>query len=79
MQIALGLQAGLLGSSISIFFVSGEYQKMFWLAVFLTMCLPPLVDEIARKQRALRRRADSQLSSKLPGARGIAAPSVCAS
>jgi O-antigen ligase len=73
MQIALGLQAGLLGSSISIFFVSGEYQKMFWLAVFLTMCLPPLVDEIARKQRALRRRANLPRSSKLPDASGVLA------
>ena len=62
MQIALGLQAGLLGSCVSIFFISGEYQKMFWLAVFLTMCLPPLADEIAAKQRALRRRTASQTS-----------------
>jgi O-antigen ligase len=59
-QIALGLQAGLLGSCVSIFFVSGEYQKMLWLAVFLSMCLPPLVDEIAAKQRASCRRAASQ-------------------
>jgi O-antigen ligase len=61
-QIALGLQAGLVGSCVSIFFVSGEYQKMLWLAVFLTMCLPPLVDEVAAKRRALRRRAASQHS-----------------
>jgi O-antigen ligase len=65
-QIALGLQAGLLGSCVSIFFVSGEYQKMLWLAVFLTMCLPPLVDEIASKQRALRRRAAGQDSAPSP-------------
>ncbi len=67
MQIALGLQAGLLGSSVSIFFVSGEYQKMFWLAVFLTMSLPPLADEVAAKQRALRRRAASKNLPQSPG------------
>jgi len=65
-KVALGLQAGILGSSISIFFVSGEYQKMLWLAIFLTMCLPRLVDEVARKQRerVLRVRAQRPLQTE---------------
>jgi O-antigen ligase len=63
-KVALGLQAGILGSSISIFFVSGEYQKMLWLATFLTMCLPSLVDEVARKQRGLRARSQRPLQSE---------------
>ncbi len=77
-QIAFGLQAGLLGSCVSIFFVSGEYQKMLWISLFLTMCLPPLVDQIERKQKALRRRTNSQVSATLPAAYEIAAPSRAA-
>jgi hypothetical protein len=41
-QAALGLQAGLLGSAVAIFFVSGQYQKLLWLAIFLSMCIPAL-------------------------------------
>jgi len=44
-QVALGLQTGLIGAGVAIFFVSGHYLKLFWLAVFLTMCLPPLCRE----------------------------------
>ncbi len=42
-RVALGLQAGILGTAVALFFVSGEYQKMFWMAIFLTTCLPVLV------------------------------------
>jgi O-antigen ligase len=42
-QAALGLQAGLLGSAVAIFFVSGQYQKLLWLAIFLSMCMPEVV------------------------------------
>jgi O-antigen ligase len=76
-QIAFGLQAGLVGSCVSIFFVSGEYQKMLWISLFLTMCLPPLLDQIEWKQRALRRRTNSQVTAKLP-AYEIAVPSRAA-
>ena len=41
-QTALGLQAGLLGSAVAIFFVSGQYQKLLWLAIFLSMCMPAI-------------------------------------
>jgi len=42
-QAALGLQAGLLGAAVAIFFVSGQYQKLLWLAIFLSMCMPEVV------------------------------------
>jgi len=42
-QAALGLQAGLVGSAVAIFFVSGQYQKLLWLAIFLSMCMPAFV------------------------------------
>lgn len=42
-QIAsLGLQAGLVGYFVGAFFLSAEYQKLFWLWVFLAMALPSL-------------------------------------
>jgi O-antigen ligase len=50
-QAALGLQAGLLGSAIAIFFVSGQYQKLLWLTVFLSMCMPGLVQPSIAKKR----------------------------
>jgi O-antigen ligase len=45
---ACGLQAGLVGDLVALFFVSGQSQKLFWLMLFLSMCLPPL----ARLDRA---------------------------
>jgi hypothetical protein len=45
-EAALSLQAGLLGSAVAIIFVSGQYQKMLWLIIFLSMCMPA----IARQQ-----------------------------
>jgi O-antigen ligase len=42
-QTALGLQAGLVGAAVAIFFVSGQYQKLLWLAIFLSMCMPAFV------------------------------------
>jgi O-antigen ligase len=42
-RVALGMQAGILGASVALFFVSGEYQKIFWMAIFLTTCLPAMV------------------------------------
>lgn len=51
-RVALGLQAGIVGGAVAIFFVSGEYQKLFWLALFLSMCLPPLVRQESSKASA---------------------------
>jgi O-antigen ligase len=39
---ALGMQASLLGYAVASFFMSAEYIKLFWLIVFLSMCLPSL-------------------------------------
>ena len=49
-QAAVGIQAGLVGCAVAIFFVSGQYQKLLWLMVFLSMCLPPLVP-VGKTQR----------------------------
>jgi O-antigen ligase len=39
-QVALGLQAGLLGYIVCAFFLSTLWQQVMWFAVFLSMCLP---------------------------------------
>ena len=44
-QVAQGIQAGLVSYMVASFFVSAQYQKLFWLMVFLTMCLPSLERE----------------------------------
>lgn len=46
-QMALGMEAGVLGFAVSIFFLSAEYQKLFWLILLLSMCMPPLLDRRA--------------------------------
>jgi len=46
--LALGMEASVLGAAVSIFFVSGEYTRLFWFILCLSMALPLLVP--ARKQ-----------------------------
>jgi putative inorganic carbon (hco3(-)) transporter len=41
-RVALGLQAALVGYAVNAFFISAQYQKLFWLVVFLTVCLHEL-------------------------------------
>ena len=38
--IALAMQAGLMGACVAIFFVSGQYEKLLWLFLLFSMCLP---------------------------------------
>ena len=38
-NIALGLQAGLIAYLVSSFFMSAWWEKLLWLAVFISMCL----------------------------------------
>jgi O-antigen ligase len=54
--LATGLQQGLIGFGVAAFFISAQYQKPFWIAIFLTT---PMVS-IARREFAMienRRRA----------------------
>ena len=41
-RVALGIQAGLVAYSVSAFFLSAEYEKLFWLIVFLSACVSAL-------------------------------------
>jgi len=49
-QAATGLEAGLLGIAVSIFFVSGEYQRSLWMVIFLSACLPSLARVKVRRK-----------------------------
>jgi hypothetical protein len=53
----VGLQAGFVGYLVGACFVSVQYTKLFWLVIFLSMCLPQLTTV-----RSVRGRAESSLS-----------------
>lgn len=62
-QVAVGLQAALLGSSISIAFISAEHHEYLWLTIFESMCLVHLSRQLSR-----RRVRVSQVAEKVPEA-----------
>ena len=43
-NVAAAMQTGLIGYCVAAFFVSGEYQKLFWLMIFLSVCLAAIVE-----------------------------------
>jgi O-antigen ligase len=50
---ALGLQSGFVGYMVGAFFMSAEYQKLFWLVIILSMCLPRLVRARRTRRNAI--------------------------
>jgi O-antigen ligase len=53
----LGLQAGFVGYLVGACSISAEYTKLFWLVIFLSMCLPQLYTA-----RSVRRRNEASPS-----------------
>lgn len=51
-QSAIGIEAGLAGYSVASFFLSTEYEKLFWLMLFLSMCLFSLTRSETRNEKA---------------------------
>jgi O-antigen ligase len=49
-QGALGLQSGLVGCGVAVFFVSAQYTKFLWLLVSLSVCVASL-SRVARQAR----------------------------
>lgn len=49
--LASGMLAGLIGSSVSLAFSSMEDFKLFWLIVFLSMCLPSLMSDFHKTKQ----------------------------
>lgn len=47
----LGIESGLIGAVVALFFVSGQYQKMFWLMISFSMCMPALVPKWSAAKR----------------------------
>jgi O-antigen ligase len=56
-ELAIGLHAGLWGYLVGAFFLSAQYEKFFWLVIFLTICL----ERIARREA---RRAHERLAAE---------------
>ena len=48
---ALGIQGGLVGYSVSAFFVDASHEKGFWLLIFVSMCLPVIGKRAARNPK----------------------------
>jgi len=46
---ATGIQGGLIAYAVAAFFVSAEYQRLFWFMIFLSICLSALTRQIARR------------------------------
>jgi O-antigen ligase len=52
-DVALGLQAGLIGCSVGIFFLTATHQKCMWLLVFLSIPLRALAQRARHGAMAL--------------------------
>jgi O-antigen ligase len=48
---ALALESGLIGYLVGACFLSAEYEKLLWLAIFLSICLPCLVSPGPRAEQ----------------------------
>jgi O-antigen ligase len=57
-QASRGMQAGMVAFCVAAFFLSGEYFKLFWCMLFISMCMPRIVRgaAAAKRRRALARR-----------------------
>jgi O-antigen ligase len=49
--LAVGCQASILGTSVGIFFVSGQYTRLFWFVLCMTMVMPLLVPAAAPSKK----------------------------
>jgi hypothetical protein len=65
---ALGIQTGLIGYAISIFFLSAGFLRLSWFMVFISACMPSLAADAAATKRARdrRNRSNTALESEAP-------------
>jgi len=69
-QAALGMEAGIVGFAVAICFLSAEYQKLFWLMILLSMCIPGLLQHratVMRRARKLRHEPALQSTPQVEG------------
>lgn len=50
---SLSLESGLLGYLVGACFLSAEYEKLFWVVIFLSICLPRFVPKTSRPPTAI--------------------------
>jgi O-antigen ligase len=62
-RASLGIEVSLVGYLVAIFFISAEYQKLFWLLVFLSGALEPLARAHATPREASHRAAWQPLTA----------------
>ncbi len=58
-ELATAIQIGLTGYLVSATFLSAEFEKFFWLVVFLTICFERILREQAEKTTGSRQQAES--------------------
>lgn len=58
-ELAVAIRIGLLGFCVSQFFLSAQFEKFFWLMVFLTICLERVVTELARSAKSIAQSAQN--------------------
>ena len=63
---AEGLRSGLIGFLVSAFFISAQYEKVLWLAVFVTITLGAIADRRAAVDAA-EAEADAEADAAEPG------------
>ena len=51
MTLTNALISGLAGFGVAAMFISAKHSKLFWFAVFLSSCLPPLLAETIRESK----------------------------
>jgi hypothetical protein len=51
-RACVGIEAGLVGAAVAVFFVSGQYQKLLWLMVFLSIAASTLATTPTTRQRS---------------------------
>ena len=64
-DVSLAMHTGLVGACIGIVFVSGQYQKILWLFIWLSVCLRALVAKARAKQ--LRDQEQPGAAEQQPG------------
>lgn len=63
---ALGLEAGLVGCGVGIFFLSAAIHKLLWLVVFTSACLPPVLADHFTQLHSSSTHADDTATAPPP-------------
>jgi O-antigen ligase len=60
-RAAIGMECALVGAAVGIFFISGQYQKLYWFMLSASACLPQFVRRPNRKRELASRVSDATL------------------